>query len=93
MPRDLMERREYRRAATLLQIAVTIRPESPFPHYSLARAFSRLGAKREAVEALGKAVDNGFGDRARLETEDDFTPLRAEPEYKKLLGRLGPTTP
>jgi predicted esterase len=91
MPRELMERREYRRAATLLQIAVTIRPESPFPQYSLARALSRLGAKREAVEALGKAADNGFGDRARLETEDDLAPLRAEPEFKKLLERLGPT--
>lgn len=90
VPREMMERGEYRRAITLLQIAATIRPESPWTHWSLARAFARAGAKRDALAALGRAIDNGLADRARIETEADLAPLRAEPEFAKLLARLTP---
>jgi predicted esterase len=90
LPREMMERGEYRRAITLLQIAAAIRPESPWAHWGLARAFARAGAKRDALAALGRAIDNGLADRARIEADADLAPLRAEPEFATLLERVKP---
>jgi predicted esterase len=90
LPRGLMERGEYRRAITMLQIAAAIRPANPYILLDLARALIRQGAKRDALDALGRAVDDGFDDRASLQADADFAALRGEPEYKKLLERIKP---
>ncbi len=88
VPRELMSRREWRRAATCYQVAATIRPEEPYPQFGLARAYARLGSEREALAALARAIDNGFADRARIESDSDLAAIRNDPGYPLLLDRL-----
>jgi dienelactone hydrolase len=88
LPRELMSHGEYRRAAACYGLAATIRPEAPSPQWGLARAHARLGSKREALAALARAIDNGFDDRARIESDPDLASIRTDPGYPLVLDRL-----
>ncbi len=88
IPKELMERGDYRGALTCYGIAAAVRPEAPYPQFNLARAHARIGSKKDALAALGRALDNGFDDRERFETDPDLAPIRQEPGYAALLARL-----
>ena len=88
LPRELLERSEYRRAALALSIAAEIRPENPGVWYGLAQARALGGERTEALEALSKAVDAGFSDRERLESDADLAAIRADAAFAALLRRL-----
>lgn len=75
-------------AVVNLEVASEITPNNPAPLYALARAYSRKGDKKNAIDALRRAIDKGFKDTARIETDKDLDPLRQEPGYKKLLETL-----
>ena len=57
-------------------------------YFNLACGYTRLGQKDKAFEALSGAVAEGFTDRSAYETDEDLAPLRAEPRFQELLGRL-----
>jgi tetratricopeptide (TPR) repeat protein len=57
-------------------------------YFNLACGYSKLGQIDKAFEALTSAVGEGFTDRNAYETDEDLAPLRAEPRFKELLGRL-----
>jgi Flp pilus assembly protein TadD len=57
-------------------------------YYNLACGYARLGRKDEAITALGRAVEQGMKDRATFEQDDDLRPLRDDPRFQQLLGRL-----
>jgi dienelactone hydrolase len=57
-------------------------------YFNLACGYTRLGQKDKAFEALAGAVAEGFTDRGAYETDEDLAPLRAEPRFQELLGRL-----
>jgi tetratricopeptide (TPR) repeat protein len=57
-------------------------------YFNLACGYTRLGQKDKAFEALTGAVAEGFTDRNAYETDEDLGPLRAEPRFQELLGRL-----
>jgi dienelactone hydrolase len=88
IPKELMERGDYRGALTCYAIAAAVRPEAPGPQFNMARAQARLGSKRDALAALGRALDNGFDDRARFESDPDLASVRSDPAYATLLARL-----
>lgn len=44
----------------------------------------------QAFTWLGKAIDAGFNDRAFIENNADFAPLRSRTDYRELLRRLPP---
>ena len=56
--------------------------------FNLACGYTRLGQKDKAFESLTSAVAEGFTDRNAYETDEDLAPLRAEPRFQELLGRL-----
>jgi tetratricopeptide (TPR) repeat protein len=58
-------------------------------YYNLACAHARLGQKDKAIEALSRAVDEGFADRAGMEKDEDLAPLRSDPRFQQLLVRMG----
>jgi tetratricopeptide (TPR) repeat protein len=58
-------------------------------YYNLACAYARVGQKDKAIEALSRAVDEGFADRAGMEKDEDLAPLRADPRFQQLLSRIG----
>ena len=57
-------------------------------YFKLACGYTRLGQKDKAFQALTSAVAEGFTDRNAYETDEDLAPLRAEPRFQELLGRL-----
>ncbi|HEV2274255.1 MAG TPA: tetratricopeptide repeat protein [Acidobacteriaceae bacterium] len=59
-------------------------------HYYLAKTYASAGKKEQALEFLRKAFDEGFTDRKRLVADKEFDPIRASPEFQKLLAEQHP---
>lgn len=83
-----MYRKNFGLAASLLALAVELRPSNPQGFYRLAAAYARSGQKRAALEALTNAVAQGFNDAARLEHAEEFASLRQEKAFKALVETL-----
>ena len=88
LPRDASKRGDHAEAALYLSIASEISPEDPQIWYRLAAAQARAGRGKSALASLGKAVNAGFADRARLESDADLASLRREPVFQQLVTRL-----
>jgi len=88
LPRTLRQRGDRGRAALLLTVAAEVRPEDPSVWYNLACDRAQAGWKRDALQALERAVAAGFTDAARIESDPDLAPLHGEAGYRELLGRL-----
>jgi tetratricopeptide (TPR) repeat protein len=57
-------------------------------YYNMACAYARLKQADKAFEMLGKAIDEGFSNRATFETDEDLAPLRTDARFAQLLQRL-----
>jgi Flp pilus assembly protein TadD/dienelactone hydrolase len=57
-------------------------------YYNLACGYVRIGRTDDALEALGKAVEQGMTDRRTFEQDDDLAPLRGDARFQQLLSRL-----
>jgi poly(3-hydroxybutyrate) depolymerase len=88
----LMRSKNYTAAAANLAIDAEVMPESPYVLYNLACAYSLKGDKKQALDALRKAVQKGFANVAELESNKDLAPLREEAGYKKILEEIGKKT-
>ncbi len=78
--RDLAERRDYRRAAAILEMMAGIRPERAQTFYDLARTRALSGDKKKALAALKQA--------AALDPENPaLKALSSDPAFKKILGQ------
>ena len=85
---QLLERQDYARLVPVLTIAVRIRPGTPIVLYNLACALARTGSSRAALDALSRAVDAGFRNRAHIESDPDLAGLRKRKEFAQILERL-----
>lgn len=57
--------------------------------YNTACAHASLGDKRAALDALGAAVgEAGFADGRGAAADEDLAPLRGDPAFEALVGRL-----
>ena len=72
--------------------ALAMDPDDPSVLYNIACAFAMENQQEEAVDALTKALDNGFGHWKWIEHDNDLDPLRENPEFIELLKRK-PTEP
>ena len=84
----LRQRKNYASIPAKLELVVLIHPNDPRVFYDLAAAYARIGNKSKATTALGRAIERGFSDLARIEQDEDFATLRDEADYKKLIGSL-----
>jgi tetratricopeptide (TPR) repeat protein len=81
---------KYDRAVEAFQKAVAI-GNGPFPMFNMARSYARLGDKDRAFEWLDKALNAGFPQAARVDTDADLSSLRGDPRFegvKKLAVRI-----
>lgn len=53
--------------------------------YNAACAYSRLGEKESAIEALQKSIVAGLEDYEWIKTDPDFDAIRNEPGYIELM--------
>jgi dienelactone hydrolase len=74
--------------AEKLEIAALLKPKNPLLFYELAIAYARAGNKSKAINALGRAIENGFTDLAKIEQNQEFDLLRNEAGYQKLVTGL-----
>ena len=61
-------------------------------YYNMACAYARLKQTDKAFEMLNKAVDEGFSNRATLETDTDLAALRSDARFQEILKRLPQST-
>ncbi len=57
-------------------------------YVNLACVEARLGNRKQAIEALGKAVDRGYADLQALLAEEDLLGLRGTPEFQAILEKI-----
>jgi dienelactone hydrolase len=85
---NLYLQKNYSAVPQKLEIAVILKPKNAYAFYELALAYARLGNKSKAINALSRAIENGFTDLAKIEQNAEFEPLRNEAGYKKLITGL-----
>jgi serine/threonine protein kinase/Tfp pilus assembly protein PilF len=67
--------------------ALAMDPDDPSVLYNIACAFAMEDQSAEAMDALTKALDNGFGHWKWIEHDADLDSLRTKPEFIELLRR------
>lgn len=65
--------------------AIELSPDDPLMFYNAACAYSRLGEKGSAIEALQKSIVAGLEDYEWIKTDPDFDAIRNEPGYIELM--------
>jgi serine/threonine protein kinase/Flp pilus assembly protein TadD len=73
------------RSAYYAARAMAVDPEDPMVLYNVACAYGILGRNKECLDALERAVAQGWGDKAWLEHDSDLDAIRAEPRYLALV--------
>ena len=56
--------------------------------YNVACIYSRLGRAEEALDYVGRAVDNGYADPVHFATDHDFGPLHGTEPFNAMLERV-----
>ncbi|HVF39522.1 MAG TPA: tetratricopeptide repeat protein, partial [Gemmatimonadaceae bacterium] len=78
---------ESERARDWNRRALEMESEDPSVLYNIACVFSREELPDEAIAALSKAIDNGFGHWTWIEHDNDLDAVRSHPGFQKLLER------
>ena len=68
--------------------ALSIDPDDPVVVYAAACVWAILGMPEEALEALAKALEVGFGNRKWILNDPDFESLRDHPRFRELIGEV-----
>jgi len=76
---------ESERAREWNRRALKMEPDDPSVLYNIACVFARESQPDDAVAALTKAIDNGFGHWAWIEHDNDLDSIRGEAGFIKLL--------
>ena len=62
-------------------------PDDPSVLYNIACCFAMENQPEEALAALNKAIDQGFGHWKWIDHDSDLNALRTEPGFQELLVR------
>ena len=76
--------KQFTLALKYLNILKFINPRNPFLHYNLACYYSLLGKTSMGMEALKKAIQNGFNDKNALKSDPDIQKLRQSNQFREL---------
>jgi len=87
-----LREKDYAFAITLFSLLSAAAPDNPGPYYQLARAYARAGKKKETIRAVEQAVRRGFN-RPDLLEQEEFSSLRGEIEFEKLLDAVARKAP
>jgi tetratricopeptide (TPR) repeat protein len=68
--------------------AYAIDPTDPGVLYNVACVYAQGQMLDRALECLERAVDNGFGHREWLDNDTDLDPLRNQPRFQTLRGKI-----
>ena len=77
----LYENYDFEAAITQYRRSLNVKSTNPDVHFKLACLYSIYERSEEAFTHLQRAVDNGFTDYDRINSEDNLAFLRSQPEY------------
>lgn len=80
--------KKYAAAETCCRQQLALFPTRHDARYNLACALCRQGNKSDAMEALNKAVEDGYNDLDHLRADDDLAPLRGEKAFAALVAKI-----
>jgi Flp pilus assembly protein TadD len=78
---------ESEKARDWARRAQDMEPDDPSVLYNVACVYALEGMTGEAIRALTKAIDKGFGHWKWIEHDSTLDSLRSEPEFVNLLAR------
>jgi hypothetical protein len=84
----LKQRKNYAAIPAKIELLTLINSQDPRGFYELAVAYARVENKNKATQSLGRAIELGFSDLARIEQNEDFAALRNDKDFKKLIASL-----
>jgi tetratricopeptide (TPR) repeat protein len=84
----LYRQKRYDLSGFFFEICTWSDNENMYNYYNLARSLSGSDKKREAIEALNKAVEHGFTSRKTVQLDPVFIPIRNEEKFKSLLMKM-----
>ena len=62
-----------------------LQPDSAQNWYNLGCSYALLGDRKNALDALRRAIDLGYHDAEWMRNDHDLTSLRGDPEFEELL--------
>ena len=68
--------------------ALEIDPEDAGVRYNVACLYSLEGRSNDALRCLAEAFDRGFHNKEWFENDPDLNPLRSDPRFQELIGRI-----
>ena len=72
---------------------VRMRPGNATAHYNLACSLALSRRRKDALQALERAIALGYDDREWMEQDPDLVGLKKLPAFQKLLAKLSATAP
>jgi serine/threonine protein kinase/Flp pilus assembly protein TadD len=78
---------ESEKARDWVRRARDMEPDDPSVLYNVACVYAMEKMTAEGIDALTRAIDNGFGHWKWIEHDSTLDPLRSEPEFAALLAR------
>src|SRR5262249_16154432 len=60
-------------------------PDRPTFFYALAKSYAKKGMNEQAMNFIPKALEEGFKEREKFTKAPEFTGLRNDPEFQKLV--------
>ena len=81
----------YKKGLEMDQRLAKLCQDDPVVFYNLACSCALLGRKREALNALKRAIKLGYRDFDHLLKDPDLKGLHVEPDFKKALEGIGNT--
>ncbi len=77
----------YEKALKSFQEILELEADEPAALYNIACTYAIMNRQKEALDAIEKAIKNGFDDIEWLNEDPDFAQLRQTPEFQKLLSK------
>ena len=80
--------KRFRAASICYQIASIVQPENKNNYFLLAKTYSLIGEKEEALMSLDKAIKAGYDNRKAIEQDSAFMRLKNENRYREIMMQL-----
>lgn len=82
------QQKDYQMMIANLELTTLINPQNPIALLELARAYVLGGRKKEAMDTLAQAIENGFTDCSRMAGIPEWETLRGDKQFQEIIGRL-----